>query len=284
MAAAARLTNGEVRGVTSRGIFIALGDEIVLFLSREHFAGPLIVNIKWSAILEKIAVNLKVKAAKNGLVIPFLKLAVDWTEAEGWSALDYWPVIPLPPPAPLPGRNQIAGFLSKLQPLADSPNDLIGSVLAIIQPSAHPVPESLFDFYLIINHLWQALHIKDVPAIVSAAFPLAGRGRGLTPSGDDFILGLVYGMFRLQNCLPTPFLSAAAELASLVKNRSTLISANLVTCASQGEVDERLGAIFETLLHPEQPDAAAVHDILGWGSSSGLDATAGMALLVSFIQ
>jgi len=39
--------------------------------------------------------------------------------------------------------------------------------------------------------------------------------------------------------------------------------------------------MFAALLHPEQPAEDAIHGILSWGSSSGLDATAGMALLLA---
>ncbi len=69
-------------------------------------------------------------------------------------------------------------------------------------------------------------------------------------------------------------------ISDKVKQRSTLISANLVECAISGEVDERLGESFYALLHPEIPPAAAIRGILSWGSSSGIDATAGMALLL----
>ena len=87
-------------------------------------------------------------------------------------------------------------------------------------------------------------------------------------------------MHRLQANFPEFQKSSGLLISEKLNQRSTLISANLVECAMVGEVDERLGTAFDALLHPEISPKAAINGILNWGSSSGVDATAGMALLL----
>jgi hypothetical protein len=135
-----------------------------------------------------------------------------------------------------------------------------------------------------LNTIFQALQRRDLAQLETGAYRLAGRGRGLTPSGDDFLLGIGYGMLMMRARFPEFQKSGGILIAKKVKQRSTLISANLVECAINGEVDERLGAAFNALLHPETPPAAAFSGILSWGSSSGIDATAGMVLLLSAMR
>jgi hypothetical protein len=106
----------------------------------------------------------------------------------------------------------------------------------------------------------------------------------LTPAGDDFLLGICYGLFMAQSRLPKFQQPAGKMLSDKVSQRSTLISANLVECAAAGEVDERLGAAFQAVLYSQEPVGPAIDGILSWGSSSGMDATAGMALLLSAIR
>ncbi|MHB8114428.1 MAG: oxamate carbamoyltransferase subunit AllH family protein [Bellilinea sp.] len=168
-----------------------------------------------------------------------------------------------------------------LQSRASAPNELIAAARQAINPATLPQPDDGDETSKYIHQVYRAVQTSDLTALQSAAHYLAGRGRGLTPSGDDFLLGLVYGLFMLPYRFQVIREPASAMIVATVKKRSTLISANLVECAAAGEVDERLGAAFQALLHPELPPDAAIRGILGWGSSSGMDATAGMAVIIA---
>jgi len=271
-----------IRGVTSRGIFVDIEEKIILFLSRERFRGPLIINLPQNSdILDKIQVKTVGMVCRSSLLFSSPDLAVHTAKSLTWSALDVWKPIVIP--ESLPTNGQIINFLQQLNSRNENGNELIDMVSQILKGSTSP-PESANDMANAISTLYHALRQKDIGQLDRAALFLAGRGRGLTPSGDDFLLGICYGMFIAQVKLSGFHDSASKLISGIVAKRSTLISGNLVECAAAGEVDERLGTAFHALLHPEQSSSPAIAGILNWGSSSGMDAAAGMALLLSAIR
>lgn len=272
-----------VRGVTSRGIFVSVDEKTIFFLSHERFKGPLIVNLPWdSPVLDQIAIKAEGKICPHGFRFPNPNLFISVSSAEKWSALSCWSPIPLP--ISTANHSQISSFLNLLLSRANATNELVSAALQVINRDALPQSADNDETTNYINQVYQAVQTDDLPALQTATHYLAGRGRGLTPSGDDFLLGLVYGLLMLPYRFRTVFEPASTMIAATVKKRSTLISANLVECAAAGEVDERLGAAFQALLHPESPPDAAIRGILGWGSSSGMDATAGMAVIMAAAQ
>ncbi len=268
-----------IRGITSRGIFVDLEEKLILFLSTERFRGPLTINLPQNAVgLERIEVKATGQVCQSGLRFSNPDIVIDTLDAPTWSALDSWSPTALP--GALPSDIQILNFLQHVNTQIGLTNELIDSVVEILPGRVAPLSNDDAQVSNAISGIYQALQRRDLAQLEAAAHFLAGRGRGLTPSGDDFLLGICYGMFMLQAKFPEFQEPGGILISNKVKQRSTLISANLVECAIRGEVDERLGAAFNTLLHPEISPAAAIRGILSWGSSSGIDATAGMALLL----
>lgn len=93
---------------------------------------------------------------------------------------------------------------------------------------------------------------------------LAGRGEGLTPSGDDLLLGYVAGLvlFRRSRQL-------ARHIAESAARRTTSLSATLLRHAARGEVPEPVHALLE------RGDAAPLGR---WGASSGRELLHGLEL------
>ncbi len=130
--------------------------------------------------------------------------------------------------------------------------------------------------------LLQLLKTKDLDGIFSALTPFLGLGAGLTPSGDDMILGLLLAYRRWGTVLKTAFDLAKLNdrLNQAASQKTTLLSANLITCASQGQADERLiHALDGIMVGSPAPDQCA-QDLANWGNSSGCDALVGMALAI----
>jgi hypothetical protein len=109
---------------------------------------------------------------------------------------------------------------------------------------------------------------------------LLGMGPGLTPSGDDVVMGLLLALNRCAaggwdrgdlDQLNRALIDAATQ-------RTTLLSANAITCAAAGEADERLLAPLDAAWGGRAPSPEAVVGLLGWGASSGRDALVGMAV------
>lgn len=274
-------SNFSIRGVTSRGIFTLLDDQTIVFLSRESFKGPLNVLFSWnSPALEQIDLQSKGQIIQNRFVFSSLELQIDCQETELWSATDIWNPTNLPP-LNYDNKN-LVDFLRFFQSHAE--NELVHSVLSSIDPAVPPHPDMDERYLQEIEQIDFALREGDIDAIQRSAYFFAGRGRGLTPSGDDFLLGVVYGLYCLQEKLTEEQINLAGPLVNLVKQRSTLISANLIEYAAAGEVDERLGAAFHAMVAPSERTQNALEALLSWGSSSGMDAAAGMILLLNAMR
>ncbi|MBM4425580.1 MAG: DUF2877 domain-containing protein, partial [Chloroflexi bacterium] len=129
----------------------------------------------------------------------------------------------------------------------------------------------------ILLRLRESIRNRQWAQAAERAAPLIGLGRGLTPSGDDLILGLLLLLNRRGDFVE-PFNRQMIEHA---RRRTTALSANLIECAARGEADERLLAAADCLL-TGQPDApTAARTLASWGASSGADTLAGMAMALS---
>jgi uncharacterized protein DUF2877 len=103
---------------------------------------------------------------------------------------------------------------------------------------------------------------------------LAGLGGGLTPAGDDFIVGMMlaawaglYGSGAEALC--RPMAEAAAPL-------TTTLSAAYLRAAARGECMAQWHVLFEALLRSNVHDArVATQSLLSVGHTSGADALAG---------
>lgn len=93
---------------------------------------------------------------------------------------------------------------------------------------------------------------------------LAGRGDGLTPAGDDLLVGYVAGLVLFHGSC-----EAAAAIADVAAPRTTVLSAALLRHAANGELPEPA----HTLLTVGDP-----RPLLRFGNSSGRAMMHGLAL------
>jgi hypothetical protein len=127
-----------------------------------------------------------------------------------------------------------------------------------------------------LEALRRAMQTGDSQLMIDGLTGLLGRGRGLTPSGDDVVIGLLLMLNRWHTDLAWGMLNRAViEAAYRV---TTTISANLIECAADGQGDERLVTVADGIVTGRPAIEECVECVLEWGSSSGLDALAGMAI------
>jgi len=105
---------------------------------------------------------------------------------------------------------------------------------------------------------------------------LVGFGPGLTPAGDDFLLGLLAAL----NVPESPCISwrriGSQVIASAVR-RTNAISIAALRHAAQGKVRESLVALCGALLRAEEAAMLPALDrVLAIGASSGTDIALGM--------
>lgn len=108
---------------------------------------------------------------------------------------------------------------------------------------------------------------------------LVGRGAGLTPSGDDVLLG--YACARAACGNPGP---SAEALAALVRGRTTDVSVSYFEALAAGLVNPvYLDVLRAAARHDRVGFDRAVRDVLAIGHTSGADALCGLALGFSYV-
>lgn len=146
-------------------------------------------------------------------------------------------------------------------------------------------PESLMELYrapgsnpvlklsaLGAANLVNGLRTRTLDQAINGALQLAGLGPGLTPSGDDFILGVMlaawaglYAAAAEEYCVP---------LAHAASPRTTSLSAAFLHAAARGEAMSPWHTLFAALACPDNLPAA-LRAVLKIGHTSGADALAG---------
>lgn len=266
--------SGQIFGRTSRGDFILLADHSIIFLSFEKFAGPLTVNIRRDpACCARLQVGDPIQISAASLTF----LSCPW--ALSLAGLEPW----LPPSPNLPALSH-PDILDNLKALAleifqvKPPGPVSGWLSAWLElplpPSSHK-PDAP-DLFALRSHLAAG----DGSHLMNFLFSQLGRGEGLTPSGDDLILGfLLAGSRWNMHTENRPFFAeTAALLATEADQKTTRLSAGLIQCAANGRADERLVAALDGVVTGGGNLAHLARQLAGWGNHSGADAMTGMAL------
>lgn len=133
------------------------------------------------------------------------------------------------------------------------------------------------------GNLMDALVSHNLPAAREAGLTLLGFGNGQTPSGDDFLAGLI----TVWNMPAGPFDSWYVELgkylAAAARERTTLLSQATLEKAAKGYVREKVINLLTALLNAtEKRVAQASLEVLKIGSSSGTDLVVGLATGLEF--
>ena len=265
----------EIRGVTSRGAFVHTSGG-VLFLSTEHWRGPSTVNVEGDAIwLAEAAHDTECSLGTGVLSFHPSGLQLRLEGALRWSA----PEREQPSDRAQEQRLRILQLArgDKGPSVQDGLGGLAGWIAQGCPESS--VPEHTQGVRCVRLH--QAVVARDPARVASELESLLGWGPGLTPSGDDFIVGILLALGRTQprSVFSNELLEAATGMIEArAGDRTTAISASLLACASAGEGDERLLALVDHVQTGEPGEAAARTAASSWGSTSGWDALAGIAI------
>jgi hypothetical protein len=124
------------------------------------------------------------------------------------------------------------------------------------------------------EQLSNGIKCTDQPKFNEGAVNLAGLGPGLTPAGDDFLMGIIYSLWANGEFKSRK--SMIKKIIQLAGKRTTTLSRAWLEAAGCGEAadpwhDLVRGIIRDDLTLVEE----TIKDILDIGSSSGADALAG---------
>jgi hypothetical protein len=148
----------------------------------------------------------------------------------------------------------------------------------------------LLSAYAAICGIAEACQREDLSALLRHAAGLVGMGEGLTPSGDDYIGGVLFGLAMLQEAGASLAWCSPGLVASFVKAsaaRTNRISAALLGDHASGHGSDVLHRFAVAFLVDRSAQAVspAADDLIQMGHSTGWDLLTGawtaMALVPS---
>ena len=124
--------------------------------------------------------------------------------------------------------------------------------------------------------LRDSMSVGDLNGACLHAKSMVGLGPGLTPSGDDFLVGL----FAVLNISESPcfeWLGGGREVVADARHSTNAISYAVLTQAACGRVRESIARLVNCMMHAT-PDRVLdpLHRVLAIGSTSGADLLAGI--------
>ena len=273
-------TSVHVAGITSRGVFLKTSSRWIIFISTERFRGPLTLNLAedTAPALKRMTPESKGLLTPDGILFPNLRVST--ANAIIWQ----------PPPKP-PSPGLTAAVLEQARALALAAHrskngaGLSSLIPALLNPDSNPTRPYIGSVN--VRHIQDKFAAGLYAVAAEHITGVLGFGSGLTPSGDDFTIGILLAFSRWGDVL-SPEQSTYPlnnHLIQAAYQKTTTISANLIECAARGLADERLIAALDNLMSaPHHPAHNVLQELLGWGNSSGLDALTGMltALLARF--
>jgi hypothetical protein len=267
-------------GVTSQGVFLRLPTGWVIFISRQAHPGPLTINAPVDpSQLRSLADARQAHLSPQRILFPDEGFTISTEQAQIWTP----PLRPLQVLAPIRRRETLALVFRSV--LESKRNGGWIALLAYLAGDEKAGEMEGSAFIAPLRHLQDALVSNQASSIAGTLESFLGCGPGLTPSGDDLILGYLLALNRWGDSLTLPFDRGLLNrlVVTQAYQKTTTLAANLLECASRGLADQRLMVALDALMTGTPDVAAAVGCLLDWGSSSGSDALVGMALAIQSI-
>jgi len=171
----------------------------------------------------------------------------------------------------------------------------LGRLIPKILSLATGQPEKEPEIDAVLAYAWpgiletaKACLLRDMPGLLQEADALVGLGEGLTPSGDDFLGGLLFCVNTLQRLYPGFIYLDSSEQALLIESarkRTHLISFTLLKDLTDGQAVEPLHELMRSILSDPPPESIRPASCLTqMGHSTGWDLLTGVltGLLLTF--
>jgi hypothetical protein len=155
---------------------------------------------------------------------------------------------------------------------------ILAEILPKKQFSASPFGE-LFkgDDIPLLANLWQGLCSSDEARLATAVSKIAGLGPGLTPSGDDFLSGVMLAIHALKE--PPgglPGVELCRRIYETAAGRTTHLSRAFLQSAASGLCDERWHRFLDAISAGDRSELQdSLRCILSFGATSGFDTLSG---------
>lgn len=271
-----RSKKATVLGITSKGIYLLVNKNHVAFITSEAYASPLTININSFQDQEKLLVNGDIAEIIFGdICFNRIGLQIVNTKAMKWA-----PLKPSPCIADYQSiQKQIEGLKLDLKPEIKR-SEFLEAVLGDNLTGADDRSSVLIQK---IHRLHHVLSSNDTNKSIEVILPFIGLGQGLTPSGDDFIAGMLLTLNRWKSIFQVDIDLKKMNTAIIkhAKNATTFLSANLIELAAKGQADERIIDILDYVITGNKVSHNPTKDLLSYGNTSGMEVLAGILVAVS---
>jgi len=215
--------------------------EIVSIVNAEISNGPFNLVIEDSVLFTKhLEAESKVNIHDKEILLG--DLTISFAHTQTWNPMPKWERL-------RKNKNEILNRLSLLP--IDNEN------------------ESILEFSTLLS---LAIIKVDIPAVKNSASKLAGLGIGLTPAGDDFLMGAIYAAWVIHPQETAKKITE--EIANVATPLTTSLSCAWLKSAAKGEAGELWHEFFDALLE-DKNIYVPMSNILSVGETSGSDALAG---------
>jgi hypothetical protein len=241
-------------------------------------------GVRLAGLVPRAAVGSTYRVVDSRLLLGSVA-AIDLSRALAWEP-ERWPR-PLRPMEPPPERNpgSTSGLLCSL-PAPRGFGILLPAIIEYADGGALPsgAPQStplLARAAPSVFGIARACREQDGAALLEEAARLVGLGEGLTPSGDDLVGGVLFGLAMLGDAgVQVPACSPRALMAVLEASRphTNRISFALLGDHAAGHACEPAHRLVLALLGKRAPDASqgAAADLIRVGHSTGWDLLTGV--------
>lgn len=136
------------------------------------------------------------------------------------------------------------------------------------------------------NHLalCQAIQAKNYDDVILCIQRNIGLGLGLTPSGDDRLVGFLLGCY-IQSRRNMDLLESIQKAIAISHDRTNDISYAMLKCAAEGRFNEWLMVLSEVICHHDSKALDdAIQNVFSIGSRSGGDMLKGFVLSLELFR
>ncbi len=263
--------------LTSRGVFIGSDDQtIIIFISFGDFCNPFSITLgekkyRFTLLCRDDPVTLY----PDCLVFHSIGMSLVLRSEDEWNPDPTSPTM-------LPAIEQLNQAKSMVNHLLHTKGEIGFSFLAPVLLDStiftHTFPNEFTNAVILAR---KYILCGDIYKLITTLESFIGYGTGLTPSGDDFIIGALLTINRWPICAPFSYSERQIlnqSLLALFKIKTTNLSTHLASYAILGLADERLIAAVDTLMSGIPGKEKSVSYLVDWGASSGLDTFLGMIL------
>ena len=258
--------------------------EVLSLVTSELDAGPfaIVVNRSVAPFGEWVEQNAQVRVRADELVLCgrsiSLRIAQEWNPRPPWEQLQMGMQRLV---TGLPDVNDLLQLHAPANSFTELAN--LGGAAGMHHPS--PVGDRISARILEAalspaTWLCEGILEKDAALLIQGARGLAGLGGGLTPSGDDYMMGAIYAAWLLHSANKAE--SIATKIVACAAPRTTQLSSAWLRAARRGEAGMRWHHLFSALVSGDRAEiTSTVLELVSVGHTSGADALSGFVAVLN---